>query len=87
VEFNRKAYGEASEATAMTLIGLSRVYLAQQQYDKAEPYLLEAQKIGEKVYGRGEAGMMNIQSVLCTVYDKWGVPWVERKKQRRLRRG
>jgi hypothetical protein len=49
------------------------VILYRSPHDKAEPYILEAHKIAESVFGHGEAGMMTIQGAMCAFYEQWGV--------------
>jgi len=44
VEVNEKTYGEGSDKVAESLVVLTRVYIMQKQYDKAEPVLLRAVK-------------------------------------------
>jgi tetratricopeptide (TPR) repeat protein len=52
---NEKAYGEDSDKVALSLIYLASVYIAQQDYAKAEPLLLRATRIDESLFGGGGA--------------------------------
>ncbi len=74
VEVNEKTDGEASDKVAESLRILSRVYLEQKQFDKAEPIRLRAVKIDESLFGRDGRGMLLSLATLCSVYDAWGQP-------------
>jgi tetratricopeptide (TPR) repeat protein len=52
----------------------TRVYIARQQYDKAEPYLPRAEHLDESLYGADSPGIMMPLSTPCNLYDKWGKP-------------
>jgi hypothetical protein len=48
--------------------------MAQQDYAKAEPYILRALKIDVSVYGNDSVELLMPLSGACNLYDKWGKP-------------
>ena len=57
-----------------SLVIAASVYLAQQQYEKAEPYLLRAARIDESLYGKDNVDMLLPLASLCYLYDKSNKP-------------
>jgi hypothetical protein len=57
---------------AASLIGVAGVYFVQQDYAKAEPYVLRAVHIDESLYDHDGGDMLMPLSIVCTLYDKWG---------------
>ena len=74
VDVNEKVYGETSDRVAASLIGAAGVYFVQQDYAKAEPYMLRAVHIDESLYGHDGVNMMMPLATVCMLYDKWGKP-------------
>ena len=77
LDANKKFYGENSAGYAEMLPMMAGVYLEQGDYEHAEPYLLQATDIEEKLYNYDSRfGGMEIRMLmtLCIVYDKWGKP-------------
>lgn len=75
LDANRKFYGENSVGFAEMLPVMAGVYLSQGDYEKAEPYLLQAVDIEEKLYNydpRYGGIELRMLATLCKVYDKWG---------------
>jgi hypothetical protein len=74
VDITEKFFGEGSDQVAASLISASTVYVVQQQYEKAEPYLVRAVHIDEALYGADNIGMSIPLSALCGLYDHWEQP-------------
>ena len=53
---------------------LARVFMAQNQYDQAEPYLVRAVKIYETSPLQDDAYSLIPLSSLCNLYEVWGKP-------------
>lgn len=77
LEVNRKAYGENSAGYAEMLRTVGGLYTYQKAYEKAEPYLVQATDIEERLYGKGgqfsPTPLINLPS-LCALYEVWGKP-------------
>jgi tetratricopeptide (TPR) repeat protein len=77
LDVNRKFYGENSAGYAEMLAVMAGIYMSQEDYEHAEPYLLQATDIEEKLYnydpryGGMETRML---MTLCMLYEKWGKP-------------
>jgi tetratricopeptide (TPR) repeat protein len=87
LDANRKFYGEDSMGFEQMLPVMAGIYLSQQDYERAEPYLLQATAIEEKLYNYDPSyGGMEISMLitLCTVYEKWGKPEKLEPYDRRL---
>ena len=87
LDANRKFYGENSVGFADMLSVMAGVYLSQGDYEHAEPYLLQATAIEEKLYNYDPryGGMeLRMLMTLCMVYDKWGKPEKLEPYDRRL---
>jgi hypothetical protein len=52
----------------------ARVYLAQKDYEHAEPYFLRAVNIDQALYGTDNIGLLIPLSGLCGIYDMWNKP-------------
>lgn len=52
----------------------TRVYMVQQQYAKAEPYLLRAERLDESIFGADSPNIMRPLWTLCSMYDRWNKP-------------
>jgi tetratricopeptide (TPR) repeat protein len=50
------------------------VYTVQQDYAKAEPYILRALNIDESLYSRDSVSLLTPLASVCALYDKWGKP-------------
>lgn len=74
MDVNEKVYGEGSERVAASLLDAASVYIVQQDYAKAEPYILRAVHIDESLYGREGIDMLMPLANACNLYDKWGKP-------------
>ena len=81
---NEKAYGEDSDKVALALIYQATVYIAQQDYAKAEPLLLRATRIDESLFGAEEPGMNPVLSSLTDLYTRWGKPEKAEPRYRQL---
>jgi tetratricopeptide (TPR) repeat protein len=87
LDANRKFYGENSVGFAQMLPVVAGIYLSQQDYEHAEPYLLQAVNIEEKLYNYDATyGGMEISMLmtLCVVYEKWDKPEKLEPYDRRL---
>jgi tetratricopeptide (TPR) repeat protein len=87
LDVNKKFYGENSMGYAQMLSLMASLYLTQQDFEHAEPYLLQATAIEEKLYNYdprygGFEKMMLM--TLCTVYEKWDKPEKLEPYDRRL---
>lgn len=77
LDANKRFYGENSIGYAEMLPVMAGVYLSQEDYEHAEPYLLQATAIEEKLYNYDpQYGGMELRMLitLCMVYEKWGKP-------------
>ena len=69
----REGHGEGSNRVAASLLDAASVYMMQQNYGKAEPYVLRAVHIDESCRPDGIDMLMPL-NIACTLYDKWGKP-------------
>ena len=71
----RKLCGESSANYTNVLRIFAALYMNQEAYDKAEPYLLQATELEAKLYDYdprfGGFEYISLLS-LCTLYDRWG---------------
>lgn len=75
LDLNRKAYGENSTGYSEALRELASVYIYEQAYDKAEPYLIQAAGIEERLYGYRPGAMSSVNLyTLCAMYEQWDKP-------------
>jgi tetratricopeptide (TPR) repeat protein len=87
LDVNRKFYGENSVGYAEMLAVMAAIYMSQEDYEHAEPYLLQATDIEEKLYnydpryGGMETRML---MTLCVMYEKWNKPEKLEPYDRRL---
>lgn len=70
LDINLKRHGENSMQASDAMRAMAGVYELQQQYDKAEPYLLRAVKSEEMSSG---ATLIPLWG-LCDLYDRWDKP-------------
>jgi tetratricopeptide (TPR) repeat protein len=75
LDLNRKAYGENSTGYSEAFRDLAVVYIYQQADDKAEPYLVQAAAIEERLYGYRSGPMASVNlDTLCNLYEHWDRP-------------
>src|SRR5260370_15068900 len=77
LDVNRKFYGENSAGYAEMLAVMAGIYMSQEDYEHAEPYLLQATYIeGQlyKYYPPYRRMRTRTLMTLCMLYEKWGKP-------------
>jgi len=60
------------------------VYIVQQDYAKAEPFLLRATRIDESLFGAESPAMNTVLSSLCDLYTRWDKPEKAEPRYRQL---
>jgi tetratricopeptide (TPR) repeat protein len=74
LQINVNAFGENSTRTSESLRAMAGIYMVQQQWDKAEPYLLRAVKGSEVASGPDDNMTLIPLWGLCDLYDRSGRP-------------
>ena len=74
IDVRRRVLGEMHPSTAISWLGLARVYEKQRRYDESEPLIIAAHEAYRQTLGADNARTQEAVNVLAKLYDAWWRP-------------